>query len=198
MKYAYIRVSTKEQNLARQIDAVLKYAPDLKAENIFSDKQSGKNLDRKEYRRLNSVLRPGDELIIKELDRLGRNKEDIKDEFKRLSSAGVILRVLELPTTLIDFQGQEWVRDMVNNIILEVLATMAEQERRKILDRQREGIAAMPIVDGKKISSKTGRPTGRPRKEIDYILEDGETVAHACKRLGVSRTQWYRATGSIA
>ena len=70
MKYAYIRVSTKEQNLARQIDAVLKYAPDLKSENIFSDKQSGKNLDRKEYRRLNSVLRPGDELIIKELDRL--------------------------------------------------------------------------------------------------------------------------------
>lgn len=194
MKYAYIRVSTKEQNLARQIDAILKYAPDLKTENIFSDKQSGKNLERKEYKRLNSVLLPGDELIIKELDRLGRNKEDIKDEFKRLSSAGVILRVLELPTTLIDFQGQEWVRDMVNNIILEVLATMAEQERRKILDRQREGIAAMPVVDGKKISSKTGRPTGRPPKSVNYVLEDGETIKGACERLGISRTQWYRAT----
>lgn len=192
MRYAYLRVSTREQNLARQIEAVKGYAPDLPDENIFSDKKSGKNLEREEYKRLNSILAAGDELIIKELDRLGRNKEDIKNEFSRLAKAGVVVRVLDLPTTLIDFQGQEWVRDMVNNIILEVLATIAEQERKKIHQRQAEGIAAMPIVDGKRVSVKTGRPIGRPQIDIAYDLLAGETVTEACQRMGISRTQWYR------
>lgn len=192
MRYAYLRVSTREQNLARQIDAVKGYAPDLPDENIFSDKKSGKNLEREEYKRLNSILVPGDELIIKELDRLGRNKEDIKNEFSRLSKMGVIVRVIDLPTTLIDFHGQEWVRDMVNNIILEVLATIAEQERKKIHQRQAEGIAAMPIVNGKRVSERTGRPIGRPSRGISYDIFDGETIADACRRIGISRTQWYR------
>ncbi|MCB6366639.1 recombinase family protein [Intestinibacillus massiliensis] len=191
MIYAYLRVSTKEQNLARQIEAVKAYR-DIPDENIFSDKQSGKNLDRVEYKRLDSLLRHGDELVLKELDRLGRNKQDIKNEFKRLAERGVVVRILELPTTLIDFQGQEWVREMVNNIILEVLATMAEQERNKTLRRQREGLDAMPLKDGKRISTKTGRPIGRPEKNVHYEVLPGETISAACARLGISRTQWYR------
>lgn len=192
MKYAYLRVSTKEQNFSRQIEAVKKYAPDLTDDNIFADKQSGKNLIRKEYCRLNKVITSGDEVIIKELDRLGRNKQEIKDEFKRLTDLGVTVRILDLPTTLINFQGQDWVRDMVNNIILEVLATIAEQEREKILRRQREAIDIMPIENGKHVSVKTGNPMGRPPKQINYEMLSNENVTSACRRLGISRTQWYR------
>ena len=75
MVYAYLRVSTKEQNLERQIIAVKEYRPELVEENIYTDKQSGKNFQRDGYEKLKAVLRHGDELIIKELDRLGRNKK---------------------------------------------------------------------------------------------------------------------------
>lgn len=193
MKYAYVRVSTKEQNLSRQLEAVKRYAPDLDDEHIFADKKSGKDLDREEYQRLNGVLRRGDELIIKELDRLGRNKQDIKNELAKMKENGIVVRILDLPTTLIDIDGQEWVRDMVNNIIIEVLAAMAEQERKKIKERQEEGIASMPVVDGRRVSAKTGRPIGRPSKSVCYQRADGESVTEACRRLGVSRSQWYKA-----
>ena len=77
-----------------------------------------------------------------------------------------IVRILNVPTTLIDFQGQEWIFDMINIILIEVMGAVAEEERKKILERQKEGIAAMPIVDGKKVSTKTGRPMGNPGKEL--------------------------------
>ena len=82
MIYGYIRVSSKDQNLARQIQAVKEYRPDLLDENIFADKQSGKNFERDEYQKLKALLEPGDEVVIKELDRLGRNKEGVKDEIR--------------------------------------------------------------------------------------------------------------------
>lgn len=198
MKYAYLRVSTKEQNLDRQIIGVKDYCPELLDENIFADKKSGKDFNRKEYIRLKSLLRPGDELIIKELDRLGRNKEEIKAELHDLKEHKVIVRILNVPTTLIDYQGQEWIFDMVNNILIEVLGAISEEERNKIRYRQREGIDAMPIIDGKRVSAKTGREMGRPKKEItDFqkILKkqkDGElTVTAACQILGIGRSKWY-------
>ena len=129
MIYAYLRVSAKDQNLDRQIIGVKDYCPDLLDENIFADKKSGKDFNRKEYIRLKSLLRPGDELIIKELDRLGRNKEGIKEELKWFKDNGITVRILNIPTTLIDFQGQEWIRDMINNILVEVLSSIAEEER---------------------------------------------------------------------
>lgn len=111
MIYAYLRVSAKDQNLDRQIIGVKDYCPDLLDENIFADKKSGKDFNRKEYIRLKSLLRPGDELIIKELDRLGRNKEEIKAELREFKERKVIVRILNVPTTLIDYQGQEWMVD---------------------------------------------------------------------------------------
>ena len=114
MKYFYARVSTKQQNLARQMDA----ADTIDGiDRVFSDKQSGKNFDRPGYLELKSALRQGDEVIVKSLDRLGRNKEEMKRELAEFKNMGVLVRVMDIPTTMIEFPvGQEWILDMVNNI----------------------------------------------------------------------------------
>ena len=200
MKYGYARVSTKEQNLARQLEALKRYAPDLNEDHIFTDKQSGKDFNREAYLQLKSCLTQGDEVFIEELDRLGRNKVEIKSELEWFKSQGVQVRILDVPTTLIDFQGQDWIGDMVNNILIEVLGAVAEQERKKTRKRQSEGIAAMPIVDGRRVSARTGRGFGRPVSVVDHEAfenfrqkqKDGlMTVSECCRELGISRSTWY-------
>ncbi len=199
MIYAYLRVSTKEQNLERQLIAVKEYREALLNENIYSDKQTGKNFNRPAYEELKKKLRPGDELIIKELDRLGRNKKMIKEELEWFRKNKIIVRILNLPTTLIDFQGQEWIFDMVNNILVEVMTSIAEEEVTKREIRQKEGIAAMPIIDGKRTSMITGRPMGNPGKDLKEFpnffekTKKGElSISESCRQLGISRTHWYR------
>jgi DNA invertase Pin-like site-specific DNA recombinase len=202
MIYFYTRVSTKEQNLARQLEEAKSYK---NVDEVFCDKQSGKTYERPEYERLKSVVREGDEVIVKEMDRLGRNKAATKDEIKWFKDNGITLRILELPTTLIDFNGQEWIADMINNMLIEVLTTIAEQEVKKIDKRRAEGIAAMPIVNGKRVSVKTGRTYGRQAIEIPDDFEkflkkqkDGEmTVAECCKELGISRSTWYNRVAEV-
>lgn len=200
MIYFYARVSTKDQNLARQLETARAYK---NIDRVFCDKQSGKNFERKEYINLKETVREGDEVIIKELDRLGRDKEGIKEEIKWFKEQGVTLRILDVPTTLIDFNGQDWIADMVNNILIEVLGAMAQQEREKTEKRRDEGIAAMPIVNGKRVSTKTGNAYGRPSIEIeDDVLDilyrqqqSGEiTVKECCDELGISRATWYNIT----
>lgn len=199
MIYFYARVSTKEQNLARQLEAAKNY--NVNIDKVFCDKISGKNFKRPEYERLKNIAIKGDEIIVKELDRLGRNKELIKEELKWFREHGIIVRVLDLPTTLLDFPiGQEWVFDMVNNILIEVLSAMAEQEKNKINGRIKEGIDAMPLIDGKKVSSKTGVAIGRANKvsaEVFYKFLDknkkGEmSVSECCREMGISRPTWYK------
>ena len=208
MKYAYIRVSTAEQNFARQVEAIRHYAPDLTEERIFADKESGKDFNRTNYVRLKETVRSGDEVIVKELDRFGRNKEEDKREIEWFKAQGVCLRILDIPSTLIDFQGQEWIRDMVNNILIEVLSSFAEQERAKIKTRQREGIEAMPVVNGKKVSAKAGKagrgfgPVPKEVPEFEEMLsrcQRGElSVTECCKTLGVSRAWWYRKLSEVS
>ena len=141
MVYGYMRVSTKAQNLNRQKDALLEFG--VEKDNIFADKESGKNFDREKYQEMKSILKRNDVLVIKELDRLGRNKVMIKEELEYFKNNGIRVKILNIPTTLIDFpEGQEWVMDMVNNILLEVMSSIAEEERKKIKTRQAEGIAA--------------------------------------------------------
>jgi DNA invertase Pin-like site-specific DNA recombinase len=174
-------------------------------DEVFCDKQSGKTYDRPEYKRLKSIAREGDEVIVKEMDRLGRNKEATKNEIKWFKDNGITLRILELPTTLIDFNGQEWIADMINNMLIEVLTTIAEQEVKKTDKRRAEGIAAMPIVDGKKVSLKTGRAYGRPTLECADDFEkflkkqkEGKlTVAECCKQLNISRSTWYNRVSEV-
>ena len=202
MIYFYTRVSTKEQNLARQLEEAKSYK---NVDEVFCDKQSGKTYDRPEYDRLKSIVRKGDEVIVKEMDRLGRNKEATKNEIKWFKDNGITLRILELPTTLIDFNGQEWIADMINNMLIEVLTTIAEQEVKKIDRRRAEGIAAMPIVNGKKVSLKTGRTYGRPQVEVDddfpKFLEKtkrGEmSVKECCTLLKISRSTWYNKVAEV-
>ena len=202
MIYFYTRVSSKDQNLARQLVAATAYK---NVDEVFCDKLSGKNFDRADYLRLKSVVVPGDEVVVKELDRLGRDKEGIKEEIRWFKEYGVILRILDVPTTLIDFQGQDWIADMVNNILIEVLGAMAQNEREKTHRRQREGIDAMQVVNGKKVSAKTGRTYGRQAVAADVDFEkflkkqkDGTmTVSECCKELGISRATWYNKVAEV-
>ena len=152
--FYYARVSSKEQNLDRQIEAFKNLGADER--EIICDKESGKDLERTGYQALkNAILRSGDTLVIKSLDRLSRNKSDIKNELQYFKDNNIRLKVIDLPTTMMDLpEGQEWVFDMVNNILIEVLGTIAEQERYTIRKRQREGIDA---------AKAKGKHMGRPK-----------------------------------
>lgn len=191
-KYFAIRVSSKDQNFARQLAVAEQYG--IPEENIFCDKISGRKKERPEYDRMKALLERGDEVYFTELDRIGREKHLIKEELEWFKEKGVIVRVLNVPTTLVEFpKGQEWVLEMVNNVLIEVMGTIAEQEWLKIKERREAGIAAMPVGEsGRKVSSRTGRGFGRPTADVDVVLLDGETITKACERLGISRATFYR------
>lgn len=191
-KFLYARVSSKDQNEARQLAIAEQYG--IPEKNIFPDKITGRKKERDNYDELKAVVQAGDEVYFKELDRIGRDKALIKEELEWFKERGVIVRILDVPTTLIEFpEGQEWVLEMVNTILIEVLGTIAEQEWKKIKQRREEGIAAMPVgEDGRKVSSKTGRGFGREAMDVDLTLKSGESVKSACERLGISRQTYYR------
>ena len=205
MKYFVARVSSKDQNFARQL-AVAKELG-IPEKNVFCDKISGRKFERPEYDRLKSLIVAGDEVYFKELDRIGRNKGMIKEELAWFKEKGVIVRILNVPTTLIEFPaGQEWVLEMVNNILIEVLGAMAEQEWERTTKRREEGIAAMPVDEnGRKISSKTGRGFGRQEKRPENFLGIYEkqkagllTLKEALAEAGVGRTRWYELAREYA
>ena len=188
--YGYARVSSKEQHLDRQIDALVKFG--VPERDIITDKASGKDFDRPGYIALKTrILREGDTLVIKDLDRLGRNKQQIKEELEFYKQAGIRVKILNLPTTLADFGENGWVLDMVNNILIEVLGTIAEQERLTIKTRQAEGIAA---------AKKQGKHLGRPKTSLPDNWNDvyndwsnGKiTATDAVNKLGISRSTFYR------
>ena len=189
--YYYARVSSKEQNLDRQIAAFK--ALGAQEREIITDKESGKDLERAGYQALkNAILRRGDTLVIKSLDRLSRNKTDIKSELQYFKDNGIRLKVIDLPTTMMELpEGQEWVFEMVNNILIEVLGTIAEQERTTIRQRQAEGIAAAK-AKGKKL----GRPAVAVPENWDDVYaswKNGEiTAKEAMKRTGLKRTSFYK------
>lgn len=189
--YYYARVSSREQNLARQLAAFA--AVGASERDIITDKESGKDFDRSGYKALKTaMLRPGDTLVVKSLDRLSRNKTDIKNELQFFRENGIRLKVLDLPTTLVEYPaGQEWVLDMVNNILIEVLASIAQQERETIHQRQAEGIAA---------AKANGRHLGRPKAEkpdnwsaVITRWKNGEiTAAEAMRQTGTKRSTFYK------
>lgn len=191
-KFLSARVSSKDQNLARQLAIAEQYG--VPEKNIFSDKITGRKKERENYDEMKAVLQPGDEVYFTEMDRIGRDKALIKEELEWFKEKGVIVRILDVPTTLMEFPGEQtWVLELVNTILIEVLGTIAEQEWKKIKKRREDGIKAMPVdEEGYKISSKTGRRFGRSEMKLDLSLLPGETVKDACARLGISRNTYYR------
>ena len=189
--FYYARVSSREQNLDRQLAAFAQLGATDR--DIITDKESGKNLDRAGYQSLKTtMLRPGDTLVIKSLDRLSRNKQDIYNELRYFKENGIRLKVIDLPTTMMDLpEGQEWVFEMVNNILIEVLGTIAEQERATIRQRQAEGIAA-----AKARGKKLGRPalTAPDGWEAIYAqVKRGEITAKAAmEATQLKRTSFYK------
>lgn len=198
----YARVSSQTQNLDRQISALEKY---VNKDMIVTDKASGKDLNRTGYQSLKvgiGKLTKGDTLYVTSLDRLSRNKEQAKNELQYFQSIGVRVKVIDLPTTMADIpQGQEWVLDMINNILIEVLTTIAENERQTIKQRQAEGLSVMPIgADGKRYSKKTGRSIGRPKAEypsnwVEVYTQwknKNITAVRAMALLGLKRNTFYK------
>ena len=194
--YYYARVSSKEQNLDRQIAAFK--ALGAQEREIITDKESGKNLERTGYQALkNAILRPGDTLVVKSLDRLSRNKRDIKNELQYFKNNRIRLKIIELPTTMMELpEGQEWVFEMVNNILIEVLGTIAERERETIHERQAEGIAAAK-AKGKKL----GRPALTFPANWDEVYSSWKagqiTAKEAMERTGTKRTSFYKLAGMM-
>ena len=190
-KFGYARVSTEEQNLDRQILALREY---VKEENIIVDKASGKNFQRPGYQALKGVmgLRKGDTLYIMSLDRLSRNKNDIKEELQWFKNNNINLRILELPTSMIELPNeQQWIGEMVTNILIEVMSSMAERERMEIRRRQKQGIEAAKLK---------GKHFGRPRIKMPdnfdeiYALWKKEeiTAKEAMEILNIKSNTFYR------
>lgn len=189
--FGYARVSTKEQNLDRQIDALINY---VKKENIVIDKASGKNLERDGYKALKGALglRENDTLYIVSLDRLSRDKNHIKQELQWFKDNKIRVKILDLPTSLVEVPvGQEWILDMITNILVEVLSSMAEQERLTIKKRQKEGIEA---------AKKKGKYLGRPRLQVPdnfydvYVSWKGGAISakKAMEKLNMPSSSFYK------
>lgn len=189
--YYYARVSSKDQNLDRQISAFKELGATDR--DIITDKESGKDINRTGYMALkNAMLRSGDTLVVKSLDRLSRNKTDIKNELQFFKDNDIRVKVIDLPTTMMDLpQGQEWVFEMVNNILIEVLGTIAQQERETTHQRQAEGIRA---------AKEKGKKLGRPAltfpdnwNEVYTSWKNGEITAKiAMEKTNTKRTSFYK------
>lgn len=202
MVFGYVRVSTKEQCEDRQVEAIKEYCKanklELEERNIVIDKQSGKDFNREGYQLLkNYLLRSGDTLIIKELDRLGRNMDQIKKEWQELTEKGINIIVIDTPI-LNTADKTDLEKKLIGNIVFELLSYLAEKEREKIKQRQREGIEA---------AKKAGKHLGRPRIDLDTLTEEQKealkhyyrrwrdgliTATEFMQRIGLKRNTFYK------
>lgn len=153
--YAYARVSARDQNLGRQIAAFIEFGIDKS--RIFSDKKSGKDFERKEYKRLLKKLKSGDLLVIKSIDRLGRNYDQIIAEWSHITNTvGADILVLDMPLLDTRTKADTLVGKFISDIVLQVLSFVAQNERENIKARQADGI---------RLAKQNGVKFGRPRRE---------------------------------
>ncbi|MDO5541577.1 MAG: recombinase family protein [Eubacteriales bacterium] len=189
-QYAYIRVSTKEQNVDRQILALKPY--NIPKENIYCDYQSGKDFERPAYRELIKQLKVGDLIIIKSIDRLGRNYNDILVQWQYITKE-IKADILVLDMELLDTRQKSGnlTGTLIADLVLQIFAYVAQTEREFIRQRQAEGIRAAKM-SGKKL----GRPQMVMPDGFEMICEKckfGElSTRQAAKQLGVSHTTFYR------
>lgn len=199
MVFGYARVSSRDQNLDRQIQAIKNFRPQIHDDDIFCDKESGRTFDRTQYIILKQILlravRTGEpvELVVEEFDRLGRNKAQVKEELAWLKESGVIVRILNIPTTLVDVTKEtEFLLDMVQNILIEVLGTIAQTELEFRAKRQREGIE---IAKAKGVY-KGRKPRYIDEKQLEAVYQrwrSGELKAvEAMKLLNLKPNTFYR------
>ena len=184
-------MSTRDQNLDRQLKALADFG--VEERDIVTDKESSKSLEREGYQMLkNHLLREGDTLVIMSLDRLCRNKSHIKTELEYCKEHHIRVKILDIPTTLIELpEEQDWIFDMINNILIEVLASIAEQERVRTLQRQAQGIAA---------AKEKGKHLGRPKADYPENWDDvygrwkrGEITAKNARSIqNLKRSTFYK------
>lgn len=188
-KFGYIRVSSKDQNEGRQLEAMKKMG--INGRDIYLDKQSGKNFERANYQLLKRVIRKGDILYIHSLDRFGRNKEEILHEWndltKNIEADIVVLDMPLLDTT----QYKDSMGTFIADLVLQILSWMAEEERERIRKRQREGID-LALQNG----IQFGRPTVFVSEEFKEIYKKWKseelTAVKAMEALGFKKTTFYK------
>lgn len=190
MIYAYIRVSTKHQNIDRQFEEIKALGIDDKY--IYIDKESGKDFDRTKYQKLIKKLKKDDLLIIKSIDRLGRNYRMILEEWARITKTiGADIKVLDMPLLDTRIEGKNLVGKFISDIVLQVLSFVAENERINIKQRQAEGIRI-----AKEKGVKFGRPKAiLPPNTIDILdkyINRKLTNIEVTKLIGVSRGTFFR------
>lgn len=193
MIFGYARVSSKNQSLARQLQELKEYGCD----RIYQEKQSGKDFDRPVYKEMRSKMRFGDVLVVHDLSRFGRNKQEIKDEWEALIEEEIDIVVLNMP--ILDtrkYKELEGVGQLVSDLVLTLLSWMVEEERTRIRTAQREGI---------EIAKKQGKFRGGKKKyhkgasgkdkvlydEVVRCLKENISVMDIHRKTGLSRNTIY-------
>ena len=160
--FGYVRVSSTDQNEERQLEDLRNAGVDER--NIYVDRKSGKDFERENYQAMLGRLREGDLVVVSSLDRLGRNYAEIQEQWSYITQTiKADIKILDMPLLDTSTATENLDRRFIADLVLQIFCYTAEKERENIRKRQRQGIDVMPIVDGKRISLKTGRPTGRPR-----------------------------------
>jgi DNA invertase Pin-like site-specific DNA recombinase len=187
--YGYMRVSSKDQKEGRQEDAFRRL--DIPRKNIFLDKQSGKDFERPSYKKMLRRLKKGDRLIVKSIDRLGRNYRDVMEQWRVITKKiGADITVLDMP--LLDTtREKDLLGTLISDIVLQILSYVAENERTTIRQRQAEGIAA-----AKARGVRFGRPEVSLPENFDDIFREWNnkriTVQEALRAAGISQSTFYR------
>ncbi len=189
MRYGYVRVSTKEQNIDRQMSALS--LENIPKNQIFIDRASGKDFDRTEYQKLLTVLQPDDEIVIKSIDRLGRNYDDILEQWQLLTKTKKVhINVLDFPLLNTKNTSDTITGKLISDLVLQVLSYVSQMEREQIKQRQREGIRE---------AKKRGKQFGRPKLNVPpnfYDLAKKHrqkeiTVREGAEILGVSKSTFH-------
>ena len=188
--YGYVRVSTKEQREDRQMIALEELS--IPRDRIFMDKLSGKNFERPQYRRLIRKLKKGDVLIVKSIDRLGRNYEEILNQWQKITKEiQADIAVLDMPLLDTRKRGQDLTGTFVADLVLQILSYVAQTERENIRQRQMEGIAA-----AKMRGVRFGRPRKQKPEEFQTVKEGWEmnrfSSREAARKLGISQNTFLR------
>ena len=186
MIIGYCRVSTKDQDLTRQIESLKEYG----CEKIYSDKATGKNFNRPEYTKLKDALRKGDTLVVHEFDRLGRNKKLTLKELQYFKDNGIRLVALNLPTTQMD-TTDNLMLETINNIVIELYTMMAQQEIETREKRQREGID-VALANGVKFGRKAVEYPKNWESVISLVNNKQLTNIEAMQMLGLKKTTFYK------